>query len=264
MQSYCTSQLRVITAKTGKYLLAHLATHVIGTSRRVVSDYGFDNKYFKKVKRSAVYCGFDSTRFIGNYENSHNEICKEFGWEQSVKILLFVGRLNSNLNQKNPEFAIEIAKNCIAVDSGVRLLVAGSGDDVKMILQSKINNWGLEKKIQLIGSRTDIPKLMIGSNLLLFPSVGEGLGMVAVEAQSAGLRVLASDCVPVECKVVPNMVFFKSLGDGVLSWAEEALRIINLSRADLYKCNSIVEKSPFSIQNSATSLQYIYTQTDKN
>jgi hypothetical protein len=59
-------------------------------------------------------------------------------------------------------------------------------------------------------------------------------------------------------------VFFKSLGDGVLSWAEEALKIINLSRADLYKCNSIVGKSPFSIQNSATSLQYIYTQTDKN
>jgi glycosyltransferase involved in cell wall biosynthesis len=259
IDNYSSSRIRKLTAATGKLLLARLATHVIGTSRQVISEYGFDEDRFGKVKRGAVHCGFDVARFRGGYERAHNEICREFGWEKTAKILLFVGRLNPINNPKNSKFALEVAKVCIKKDSRIRFLMAGGGEDVKMKLEDKVRGWGLQKSILLIGARSDIPRLMSGSDLLLFPSVAEGLGMVAVEAQAAGLRVLASDAIPRECEAVPGMVEFKPLDAGPSAWAEEALKLVRQTRPDQPACNMAVMDSPFSIENSATRLIWLYT-----
>lgn len=263
LESYSTSNTRRFTVGTGKRLLTRLATHIIGTSRQIVSEYGFDDDRFSKVKRSAVHCGFAVARFRGDYERYHCEICEEFGWEKTVKILLFVGRLNSSLNSKNPGFALEIAKACIDKDPRIRLLMAGDGEDVKMELEGRVRKWGLQEPIRFTGPRSDIPRLMLGSNLFLFPSVGEGLGMVAVEAQAAGLRVLASDAIPRECEAVPNMVVFKPLDAGPSAWAEDTLRLISLPRPDASSCNLTVNNSPFSIENSANSLIRLYTGNEE-
>jgi len=258
LDSYCTSYLRRLTVKVGKYLLSTMATHVLGTSRQIVSEYGFNEKSFSNVERDVVHCGFDVADFNGNYDIFHEEVCKEFSWDRAVKIILFVGRLNSNLNQKNPLFALDVAKACIEKDPCSRFLMAGGGEDAKIELENKVRLWGLQHSIRIIGSRSDIPRLMSGSNLLLFPSVGEGLGMVAVEAQATGLRVLASNAVPKECEVVPGVVIFKSLDAGPLGWAKEALRLLSLPRPSLYECNEAIRRSPFSIEQSASSLLNIY------
>ena len=263
LENYLTSNTRRYTAKVGKRLLARLATHIIGTSRQVVSEYGFDEDIFSKVKRGAVHCGFDVSQFLRNHLSDHLDICHEFDFEERTKVLLFVGRLmptsSKGINQKNPEFAIEVAKQCIRVNPDVRMLMAGSGDEMRGKLQAELRDLGLQDKIVLIGNRTDVPRLMSGCDLFMFPSVAEGLGMVAVEAQSAGLRVLASDAVPRECEVVPGMVEFKPLDAGHSVWAEEALKLIDLPRIDSTVCNLAVRGSPFSIENSAASLLKIYT-----
>ncbi len=264
IESYCTTRLRKFTVKIGKELLALLGTHILGTSRQVVSEYGFDDIRFKKLNPGVLYCGFDTTRFEGSTVNSSHDIRAEFKLKKTAKIILFVGRLNSNLNQKNPFFALDVAKACIKIDSDIYFLVAGSGEDIKTAMQNEINSCRLQNNIYLIGSRSDIPKLMQASNLLLFPSIAEGLGMVVIESQSSGLRVLSSDRVPRETLVVPNMVVFKSLEDGILSWAKESLYLINLPRPDLSECNAYIKNSPFSIINSAASLQCIYTRSDRN
>ena len=262
LESYYTSYTRRITAQVGKRLLARTATHITGTSRQIISEYGFDESVFNRVNRRAIHCGFDVTKFLGDYDMVHNEICHEFRWEKTAKIILFVGRLNSNLNQKNPGFALEVAKACIGKDPEVRLLLVGDGMDVKVELENKVSLWGLQDSIRLLGPRSDVPRLMSGSNLFLFPSVGEGLGMVAVEAQATGLRVLASDAVPSECEAVSGMVVFKPLDAGPSAWADEALRLLGLTRPDLSACNAMVRRGPFSIENSAASLLNIYTGQD--
>jgi glycosyltransferase involved in cell wall biosynthesis len=258
LDSYCTTYSRRLTTRAGKYLLSTMATHVLGTSRQIVSEYGFDEAGFTNVKRDVVHCGFDVADFNGNYESFHEEVCQEFRWDRAVKIILFVGRLNSNLNQKNPYFALEVAKACIEKDPDIRFLMAGGGEDAKIELENKVKLWGLQDSIRIIGSRSDIPRLMSGSNLLLFPSIGEGLGMVAVEAQAAGLRVLASNAVPKECEVIPGIVTFKSLDTGPLDWAKEALRLLSLPRPSNSECNEAIRRSPFSIEQSASSLLNIY------
>src|SRR3989338_1569315 len=142
LKNYNTSRTRKFTAEAGKYLLAHLATHVIGTSRQVVSEYGFDEKRFDKVKRGVVHCGFDVARFSGAHELTHDEICREFGWEKTARILLFVGRLNSGLNQKNPGFALEVAKICIDEDPNIHFLGGGGGGGLIIEFEVMVKEWG--------------------------------------------------------------------------------------------------------------------------
>ena len=131
-----------------------------------------------------------------------------------------------------------------------------------MELERKVSVWCLQDCIRILGPCSDVPRLVAVSNLFLFPSVGEGLGMVAVEAQATGLTVLGSCAVPSECEAVPGMVVFKPLDDGSSAWADEALRLIGLTRPDVTTCNSIVRSVPFSIDNSAASLLNIYTGED--
>lgn len=255
IENYTSSPLRRATLTVGRNLLAYLATHIMGTSRQVLGEYEFDKPQFRSVELDAAYCGFDVSRFRGDYPQVHAELCQEFGWAETAQILFFVGRLT---RQKNPMVALEIARACVARNPDVRLLMAGAGDEEKAEFERLVRTWGLQNEIRLLGTRSDIPRLMKGSDLLLFPSYGEGLGMVAVEAQAAGLRVLASDTVPRECVVLPNMVKFESLGKDISIWAEHALQMLTAPRPDTEVCNFAVRESEFSIENSAARLLELY------
>ena len=65
-------------------------------------------------------------------------------------------------------------------------------EKLKNIVQGK----GLNNYVKFLGVRKDVSELMNAADILLLPSKNEGLGMVAIEAQSCGLKVLASDNVP--------------------------------------------------------------------
>ncbi len=260
--------VRRVTLSTGKRLLSSSATQIAGTSSEILTKYGFDDPSFKQVNVAVAHCGFDVSMYQGSYQTNHQDVCREFGWNESAKILLFVGRLNTtfgdNLNQKNPSFALEVARASISRDASIRMLMAGGGEDVRSELEERVKNWGLEEKIRLIGVRRDIPRLMLGCDLFLFPSLEEGLGMVAVEAQASGLRVLAADVVPHECVVMPEMVRFHSLNATSSDWANEALRLMRSPKPDPLMCNKSVRNSAFSIENSARRLVALYSGVNFN
>ncbi len=258
IEYFASSRLRRAVLSLGKHLVGRFATHILGTSRQLLTEYGFDEKLFSNLPRRAAHCGFDVSRYLRKDSAVREEVRREFGWPESAKLLLFVGRLNSNLNQKNPGFALEVGKTCVERDPTIHMLFVGGGDEIREQLQAETRVWGLQDRIHFAGVRSDVPRLMMASDLFLFPSVGEGLGMVAVEAQSAGLRVLASDVTPRECVAVPDAVEFLALEDGSDRWAEVVLRLMGMPRPDHQQWNAAVRSSAFSIENSAATLLEIY------
>lgn len=259
---YNSSFLRRLSFAGAKRFLVRSATHVTSTSQRMLTEFGFDDPYFKSINRSVVHCGFDVSSFRGDNAHIHRQLSEEFGWDADAKIILFVGRLDdpagSNLHRKRPDFALKVARECIAQDPRVRMIMAGSGERMRANLEREVKEWRMDDKIRLTGIYPDVTRLMLGTDLFLFPAIEEGLGMVVVEAQAAGLRVLTSTGVPQESMVLPDIVEFKALEDGVCSWAKETLRLLNLPRPDSGACNSAVRDSAFSIENSAKKLLEIY------
>ncbi|MCM3874603.1 MAG: glycosyltransferase [Pyrinomonadaceae bacterium] len=267
--NYATGYIRRTTNSTGKWLISRLATHVMGTSRRILSEYGFHESPSTNIVLDAAHCGFDVLPYQGNRTQAHGELCRELGWPDSAKVILFVGRLEGaetvyngrRMTHKNPVFALEVARECIVKDAGIHLAMVGGGEEKQKELEAAVTEWGLRDNVRFLGMRSDVPRLMLGSDLLLFPSLAEGLGMVVVEAQAAGLRVLASDTTPRESVVIPELVDFAPLTADREHWAAEAIRLLNLEGPDPTRCNAKVRNSAYSIENSAAKLVCLYGQS---
>ena len=77
--------------------------------------------------------------------------------------------------------------------------------------------------IYLLGSRKDVNRLYQAMDVFLLPSRYEGLPVVAVEAQVAGLSCILSDRITKEVKITENVTFL-NLESGSIQWAETILR----------------------------------------
>lgn len=262
--NYGVTAGRRLTAAIGKRLVARYATHIVGTSRQVVGEYGFDEPLFHRIPRRVLHCGFEPGRFVGDSAVARNSLCAELGWPQDAKILLFAGRtdrspeLGHPQNHKNSGFAVQLAIECAKRDPCVHMLMCGAPSGATPVLLAKLEAVGMTGRIVLAGVRLDIEKLMLASDLLLFPSRGEGLGMVAVEAQAAGLPVLASTCVPTECLVVEGMVRFLDVSSDLRPWIVAIEELFARGKGDQEECNEEVAASAFAITNSARQLESLY------
>lgn len=264
LKSYSSSRLRRLTLWLGKFLISKLGTHILGTSKQLIQEQGYFVSIFNRLERKAVYCGFDTSKFLGIQSSHFQSLCDEFNFPNNSRIILFVGRLDSSVddhnNQKNPVFALDIARLCVESDPAVRMLMVGGGETVRKRLEDRIQSWGLADRILLVGQRLDVPRFMLGSHLFLLTSIAEGLGMVVVEAQAAGLSAIVSDVTPQECAVFKEMVTFLSLNEGSEAWAQVVLDKLKQNRINNLIANTAIKHSEFSIENSVKSLLEIYTQ----
>lgn len=267
LNNYGTSASRRWSSKIGKQLVNRYATHIAGTSRQVIGEYGFPIDSHKgRLGMSAVHCAFDVNRFALDHEQARRLLREEFGWNTSTRIILFAGRMDRSpelehpQNHKNSGLAVRIAIDACHNDASICMVMCGRLSSSAPQLQKLIDEAGLTKRIMLAGIRKDIDRFLLGSDLLLFPSRGEGLGMIAVEAQAAGLPVLASSAVPKECTVVPSLLTFLDLTQPVEQWSRSVRSILDRERPTPQDAREQVARSAFSIDSCRQTLLTLYRQ----
>ncbi len=192
----------------------------------------------------------DAEQYIYN-ENVRNKVRKELKIEQSTLVLGHVGRF---LAQKNHKLLIDIFKKVVEMHPDSVLLLAGDGE-LQQEIRDKVQKEKLENKVIFTGVRKDIPRLLQAMDVFVLPSLFEGLPVVLIEAQAAGLPCLISERVPDECEKTAGLIQKLNLDSGVEKWAEEVLRTIGMKRRNRLK--EICEAG-FDIKNSADKLQQFY------
>jgi glycosyltransferase involved in cell wall biosynthesis len=242
-------------------MMACFTTKITGTSDAVMDEYAYNKWPYLRKRVAPVYCGFDTEKF--SYATKYkDQICREMGWNKNAKIALFAGRIGQQdydtaQNQKNPVFAYQMATYLVNKSNEWHFIFAGfkgrTGEEMEAETQKK----NLGEKIRFLGLRADMSQLMSAADLLVFPSLWEGLGMVAVEAQASGLPVLMSDSIPKEAIIDSGLVHIKNLNEGPEKWAEYALTTIQY--ADRTNYVSKVKESPFAIPISMKNLALLYS-----
>ena len=91
-------------------------------------------------------------------------------------------------------------------------------------------------------------------DVFLFPSLFEGLSVASIEAQAAGLPVILSDTVSLECKKT-NLVHVVSLKAAPSVWAEKVWEAAHTERTDRYE---EIRSAGFDIEENAKWLEQFY------
>lgn len=112
-----------------------------------------------------------------------------FSWEPKRKQkLLFVGRITE---QKNWRCLVE-AVSMIPSSYSWELLICGNGEELAP-LRELISEGNLIDRVQILGYRKDVYKIMQSCDVLIFPSWREGMPNVLLEAFYIGLPCIVSD-----------------------------------------------------------------------
>jgi glycosyltransferase involved in cell wall biosynthesis len=251
-------------AGLGGRFVARYATHIAAPSQQVLSDYGFDAPRFAHVGKVILHRGFD-TALPRDVTEERQAVRREFGWPVDARIILFTGRIDpspdadNSWNEKDAAFAIAIVAEAARRDQRIRMILAGAKSAAVRVLEHRVAEAGFAGHMQFAEVPGDRKRLMCAADLLLLPSRAEEPGMAAVEAQAAGLPVLASTVVSRDCVVVPQLVRFESLQHGASAWAASLLDHAARPR-EIAEANRRVAASPFGIKNSAAALMALYRQ----
>jgi glycosyltransferase EpsF len=143
-------------------------------------------------KAKVIYNGIDIERYKFN-SSVRQHMRNELGISDDT---LCVGHIGRFAPQKNHRFLIrvfsELAKRVDSI-----LLLAGTGN-LESIIREKTAEFGLSDRVRFLGKRSDTERLYQVFDVCCLPSLFEGFGLAAVEAQCAGLPCVLSDKFPRE------------------------------------------------------------------
>ncbi|HGN1707477.1 TPA: glycosyltransferase [Providencia rettgeri] len=162
--------------------------------------------------------------------------------------------------QKNHDFMLEIANQLNIQNIKFIFTWIGSGE-VSSSLNDKIKKYNLQDKIIILGKRNDVHDIMINSSdILIFPSYYEGLGLAAVESQYYGLPTLINESLPEELNV-SNYIFRLPINDGDASqWANIIKKNIKPTVEEIKETRRKINTSSFNVINNFNKLTSIYTK----
>lgn len=194
------------------------STHGLACSEQAaIAFFGADWK--SDGRWQVLHAGIDLRRLRGSMPNSE-QLRRAFCLPPAGPIVGHVGRLAA---VKNHKFLLEVARQVIRTRPDVHFVFAGDGP-LRKDIERLVTDYGLGAHVHLLGSVSNVPELMRSLfDLLLFPSLYEGLPLVVIESQAAGLRAIVSEAVPAEAVVVPGLVERLPLAAGAKAWAQRVL-----------------------------------------
>ena len=174
---------------------------------------------------------------------------------------LCIGHVGRFSEVKNHDFLLQVLSTLVKRDKKVRLLLVGDGPD-KNKIEKKAANMGLSKYIIFTGAQLNTAKFYQAMDVFAFPSLWEGLGIAAIEAQSTGLPCVISDCIPKEVDIGAGLVTRLNINNDSV-WAKTLLNQ-KLVRKNRKSQLAEVKKSGYDIKNNAKKLQRFYLKIAKS
>ena len=239
-------------AAAGNGLMRRLATAGVGVTGEAAESL-FGTRWRDDRRLRVVHCGVDLAPFA---REPDPELRAKLGIPPDRPVVGHVGRFEA---QKNHAFLLDVAEELARRGSPLHFLLIGDGS-LRPGFTGEMARRGLEGSFTIVADCLTVPEHMISAmDCFICPSLYEGLPLVAIEAQAAGLACLVSEGTSREIRLHDPLVERMALERGAAAWAEAiermpARRVDNRDPA----LRRSVEGSSFNVETSAAGLAAVY------
>ena len=166
-------------------LIRHMVKKVISVSNKS-GEFLVKHRSVPPKKLTVIHYGVDLKNFI-RLEYPQKKL-QEIGLTSDHILLGEIARLN---RQKGHVYLVEAAKGVVKIFPKVKFLLIGEGP-LREKLQEMVDENGLTDHFLFLGLRTDVKELLNLLDIMLLPSLWEGLPNVVLEAMACGKPIIAS------------------------------------------------------------------------
>lgn len=179
---------------------------------------------YKDKSFTVINNAVDSARFT--FDADKRTLMREqLGISENEKAIFVVASLSE---VKNPLGALDVYSAIRRRNQNVRLFWAGEGP-MRRQMEEQLTNEQIAG-VTLLGIRSDVPDLLQAADAFMLCSFSEGLPVVTIEAQAAGLPCLLSEAVTKEAAIT-DLCTFLPIGQPEL-WADAAEKALTAPRRD--------------------------------
>ena len=191
-RTFCSVSKLICTAHSSNEggsarMLAYRLTNYlsdINTNVSVEATKAMINKgAFTKNNVITIYNGVNLNKFKNNYKNAK--------LDKNLLNIIAIGNFSDAKDYPNLIAAFAILKKQSSRE--IKLTIVGDGE-LRPRIESLIKNYNLDKDIELLGRRSNIPQLLNAANIFVSSSKYEGLPTVVIEAMACECYVVATDC----------------------------------------------------------------------
>ena len=227
-------------------LLKYTATDFVSCSD-LASQWMFPNIDAHRVKKINNGVRLNQFRF-------NTVIRQEVRNRLGIRDCFVIGHVGRFAYQKNHEYLIDVFAKVKKIVPSAILLLVGEGD-LRNVVEQKVISLGLINDVIFYGISYNVSELFQAMDVFLLPSHFEGLPIVGVEAQAAGLPVLFSSAITKEAKLI-NEVYYLPVDERSKDmWVKQ---IVELQRHRRYDTYSELERCGFDIHQTVEELMNLY------
>lgn len=226
-----------------------------GTNVRLAISRDAGRYLFGKGRFRVLPNAIDCRKFQDVDPRDRERIRQEFGLVGRGLVIGMVGRFNQ---MKNHRFAVRWFAEFLKEKPDSVLVFIGESSYRRLDIPRMCDELGIGSSVRFAGVRSDVDVWMNVFDVLLVPSLFEGLGGVILEAQAAGCPVVKSDSFTNEADMGIGLVEQLSLDAGFASWSEAVVRAAGKARPGNGEINQAFAMRKYDLASEIDELGRIY------
>lgn len=183
----------------------------------------------------------------------NEKIRKRKRTELGIKYEMVLGHIGRMDTEKNQLYVLEVFKEYHQLNPKSFLLLIGKGE-LEETLKQKVAEYDLINEVKFLGIRWDVNEWLQAMDIFIFPSIFEGLPVALIEAQAAGLPIIASDQITKEVAITP-LITFKSIEIEPYYWAKKIDDQYIMLRGNMTEA---IVKAGYDVKDTVKELQDLY------
>ena len=235
--------IKKLLNKFGRFYINHIATEKFACSDKAAA-WMYGEKCAQQRTYTYIKNGLEVDKYTFN-QDIREKVRKSLDISSDMLLIGHVGRFEP---QKNHSFLLEFFEEALQLKKNIVLILVGVGR-LQADMERIVDERRIGGNVKFLGERSDINELYQAMDLFILPSLYEGLPVVGVEAQAAGLKCLFADTITSEVDITGNIQFLPLEKN---AWRDA---IVNFTHYERKNFRIEIERAGYDMKSTAVIVQ---------